>query len=56
MCDVGWGCVIRKWATSNFLQHEEKLMNPNPPAEQMQKIARIEEPVFFMHRNWVREY
>lgn len=31
-------------------------MNPNPPAEQMQKIARIEEPVFFMHRNWVREY
>ena len=31
-------------------------MNSNTPAEQMQKIARIEEPVFFMHRNFVTEY
>lgn len=28
----------------------------NPAESKMQKIARIEEPVFFMHRNFVTEY
>lgn len=31
-------------------------MSETTQAEQMQKIARTEEPVFFLHRNWVTEY
>jgi len=28
----------------------------NPAEDKMQKIARCEEPVFFLHRAWVTEY
>lgn len=31
-------------------------MDPNTQPEELLKIARIEGPVFFMHRNFVTEY
>lgn len=31
-------------------------MDPNTQPEDLQKIARIEGPVFFLHRAWVTEY